>query len=85
MAEENIKHEIMIRVTQDNTFQLEFAITEDGENPPELIALELLKTTLAGLAERLHVTPEFLAEIMYHDFTKGDFIDSDSKERDSLR
>lgn len=80
MTEEKPKHEIMIRVTQDNTFQLQFAITENGENPPELIALELLKTTVAGLAERLNVKPEFLAETMYHDFTKGDFIESDSKD-----
>ncbi|WP_438833085.1 hypothetical protein [Streptococcus pluranimalium] len=78
MSEEKPKHEIKIQVTQDNTFQLQFAITEDRENPPELIALELLKTTVASLAERLNVKPEFLAETMYHDFTKGDFIEVDN-------
>ncbi|WP_438830875.1 hypothetical protein [Streptococcus pluranimalium] len=78
MSEEKPKHEIKIQVTQDNTFQLQFAITEDRENPPELIALELLKTTVASLAERLNVKSEFLAETMYHDFTKGDFIEVDN-------
>ncbi|MGT2776413.1 hypothetical protein ACVRZG_10405 [Streptococcus hyovaginalis] len=81
MSEEKPKHEIKIQVTQDNTFQLQFAITEDRENPPELIALELLKTTVASLAERLNVKPEFLAETMYHDFTKGNFIETDSKDK----
>lgn len=81
MSEEKPKHEIKIQVTQDNTFQLQFAITEDRENPPELIALELLKTTVASLAERLNVKPEFLAETMYHDFTKGDFIEVDSDDK----
>ena len=81
MSEEKLKHEIKIQVTQDNTFQLQFAITEDRENPPELIALELLKTTVASLAERLNVKPEFLAETMYHDFTKGNFIETDSKDK----
>lgn len=68
------RHEINIRVTKDNRFELNVAITKDKENPPELIALELIKTTLVNLAERLDVTPEFLAEVMYHDFTKGDFL-----------
>lgn len=81
MSEEKPKHEIKIQVTQDNTFQLQFAITEDRENPPELIVLELLKTTVANLAERLNVKPEFLAETMYHDFTKGNFIETDSKDK----
>lgn len=81
MSEEKPKHEIKIQVTQDNTFQLQFAITKDRENPPELIALELLKTTVASLAERLNVKPEFLAETMYHDFTKGDFIEVDRDDK----
>ena len=44
------RHEINIRVTKDNRFELNVAITKDKENPPELIALELIKTTLVNLA-----------------------------------
>lgn len=68
------KHEIKIQVTEDNEFRLSFAIAEDKENPPTLIALELLETTVASLAQKMDVKPEFLAEVMYHDFTKDDFI-----------
>lgn len=75
------RHEINIRVTKDNEFKLNVAITEDKENPSELIALELIKTTLIALAERLDVKPEFLAEVMYHDFTKGKYITGDEPEK----
>lgn len=71
------KHEIKIQVTEDNEFRLSFAISEDKENPPTFIALELLKTTVASLAHKMDVKPEFLAEVMYHDFTKGDFISAE--------
>lgn len=71
------KHEIKIQVTEDNEFRLSFAISEDKENPSTLIALELLKTTVASLAQKMDVKPEFLAEVMYHDFTKGDFISAE--------
>ena len=71
------KHEIKIQVTEDNEFRLSFAISEDNENPPTLIALELLETTVASLAQKMDVKPEFLAEVMYHDFTKGDFISAE--------
>lgn len=68
------KHEIKIQVTEDNEFRLSFDISEDRENPPTLIALELLETTVASLVQKMEVKPEFLAEVMYHGFTKGDFI-----------
>lgn len=50
---------------------IESRVKPEGDNPPQLVAFGMLETAIESIAEELNVTPEFLAEVLYHDFTKG--------------
>lgn len=66
-----IKHRIEIVVTEEDEFMIEAQVKPEGDNPPQLVAFSMLETAIENIAEELNVTPEFLAEVLYHDFTKG--------------
>lgn len=77
-----LKQKIVIGVAEDDRFFLEFDIQEQEGVAPGMIALEMLKECVVNLAEKLNVEPEFLAEVMYHDFTEGELLsvgDQDEK------
>lgn len=66
-----IKHRIELLVTEENEFMIKVHVKSEGDNPPQLVAFNILETAVQNIAEELDATPEFLAEVMYHDFTNG--------------
>lgn len=74
-----IKHRIELLVTEEDELFLDFDVSSEAGLPPQLIALSILEATIKELAEDLDASPEFLAEVMYHDFTNGKSIQKQMK------
>ena len=69
-----LKQKILVGLTQDDRVHIEFDVKGQGEVTADSVAYILLQKAVEKLAENMHVPPEFIAEIMFHDFTKGEYI-----------
>lgn len=74
MLDLEYKHTLFIAITEEDQLYFEADVKEEKSVPSELIALEMVKELLVNIAEKCHVKPEFLAEVMYHDFTNGEYL-----------
>lgn len=70
----DLKQKILVGLTQDDTFLIEFDVKRQDDVTADSVAYILLQEAVEKLAESMHVPPEFLAESMFHDFTKGKYI-----------